>query len=150
MPLISALVSMQCCTCSWPNCHLDSSIMSSLVCGCKSFNLFMRCIRLVGLIVLELGLISMLAHRLLLLDIVILILDLTFCLFLYSYILSISLRAHAVGCIAQGYPCTSLCLNPTPLSRLFRISSIWNSSNPTISRRTCFLRSSSWLSLRKR
>ena len=57
----------------------------------------MRCIRLVGLIVLELGLISTLAHRLLLLDIVILILDLTFCLFLDSYILSNILRIRSVG-----------------------------------------------------
>ena len=57
----------------------------------------MRCIRLVGLIVLELSLISTLVRRSLLLGIVILILDLTFCLFLYSYILSNTLRIRTVG-----------------------------------------------------
>jgi hypothetical protein len=57
----------------------------------------MRCIRLVGLIVLELDLISTPVRRLLLLDIVILILVLTFCLFLYSYILSNTLRIRLVG-----------------------------------------------------
>ena len=57
----------------------------------------MRYIRLVGLIVLELDLISTLGHRSLLLDIVILILVLTFCLFLDSYILSNTLRIRLVG-----------------------------------------------------
>ena len=57
----------------------------------------MRYIRLVGLIVLELGLISTPVRRSLLLDIVILILVLTFCLFLYSYILSNTLRIRSVG-----------------------------------------------------
>ena len=56
----------------------------------------MRYIRLVGLIVLELGLISTPVRRSLLLDIVILILVLTFCLFLYSYILSNTLRIRLV------------------------------------------------------
>lgn len=57
----------------------------------------MRCIRLVGLIVLQLGLISRLEHRSHLLGIVILILLLTYCLFLYSYILSNILRIRLVG-----------------------------------------------------